>query len=308
MSPIIIKPDVEVNELFLRESDLIVPCCSAPTGARKTTRLIDRAVDRVRGGERVMYVAPTKALADQTALNIRDSGVKVRVVHEDVQSHPTGWLVDYVRTAEGERPQVICTTHAALPYLRDIDRGDWHLYVDEALQVVRMEEWCLPLTNHLFLEHISDDLSEVRGRFARLRIREGHRPRVEDRTRTGDEMLVVVREGFRLLASDVWDTWASVDGLHKLIAGSREHLTLHSTMRPEVLADWASVLVVGACLEDTAMHRVWSRVGVSFVQDEAFLASLAYAEHPVGPTMSVRYATEVDATKNLLFARRKSLL
>ena len=119
-------------------SESRVNCCSSPIASGKTTGMIERAAELVHGGEKVLIVAPTKVLVDQIASDLGREDVLVASVHEDTQQHPTGWIIEHSRTDMGREPQAIITTHAALPYLLEMDdRTRWHLMVDEALQVVR---------------------------------------------------------------------------------------------------------------------------------------------------------------------------
>jgi hypothetical protein len=282
-------------------SESRVNCCSSPIASGKTTGMIERADELVDGGEKVLIVAPTKVLVDQIARDLGGEDVLVASVHEDTQRHPTGWIIEHSRTDMGREPQAIITTHAALPYLLEMDdRARWHLMVDEALQVVRAETRLLPITRRYVTDVV--EVGETVGRFSRLTPID--RKRVEEMSRMRDDMLAVLREPYRLLASEAWEVWVNADRFSSLRDGASDGvLDLHAAMRPDVLRGWASVLVAGACLEDTVMHRIWSSRGIAFVPDEKFCKRLNFAEHDCGLTMEVRCATSRRWSRQLLNTR-----
>jgi hypothetical protein len=275
---IVIRSDVEGNCLFLRDSPPFltgikpsgprVMYCSSPVGSRKTTRLIERAIRMVRDGARAMILAPTKRLVDQIArdLHERAEDLMVTSMHEDTHAHPTGWIIEHSRTDLGREPQVIVSTHAALPHLIGMDdRAGWHLMVDEALQVVRSPSWVLSADTHAVLtRHL--EVGEGWGSFRELPTT--CTETMKDLSRSDDDVLRIFREAFRLLGSDGWRRAVCGGGLDEMLAGTKRRLYIHSMLKPSVLEDWASVLIVGARLQDTPMHAIWSAAGVDFVRDD----------------------------------------
>ena len=61
------------------------------------------------------------------------------------------------------------------------------------------------------------------------------------------------------------------------------------------------MLIAGANLEDfLGLFALWSKMGVTFVQDEVFLEGLRYRRHTNGHLATVYYALDRNWSRHLL--------
>ena len=59
-------------------------------------------------------------------------------------------LADYVKDVPDEIQEIVIATHAVLPYIKHFENKDkWHVFVDEAMQVVRYQQHQIPHNHHL---------------------------------------------------------------------------------------------------------------------------------------------------------------
>ena len=146
----------------------------ALAGAGKTYQLA-RCADRVaRGGQKVLFVQPSKLLITKTIKDeIAPLGptYPVTPIHSDVTDNVIGTLVDHFKNA-GRGGEIVFVTHAALLRLPYAENGqDWFVIVDEVLAVDVFEELVLPDTHALLTDFL--DLIPTGATYARLIAREG---------------------------------------------------------------------------------------------------------------------------------------
>ncbi|SEP45432.1 Type III restriction enzyme, res subunit [Methylobacterium sp. ap11] len=133
---------------------------NTPAGSGKT-RACARYADRLaRGGQKVLFVQPTKHLITKTVaeeLQPLDPTYPVRAIHSDTCSKASvvAEAVAHFKNATADQGEVLFLTHACFLRLSYIERKrDWFLVMDEVPQVDQFEELRLPDTHHLITPHL----------------------------------------------------------------------------------------------------------------------------------------------------------
>lgn len=151
----------------------------ALAGAGKTRALALHADLLARCSQKVFFIQPSKLLINKTIedeLRKLDPRYPVKAIHGDTALETNSVVADLVAHFQQTRPggEILFATHAAfmrLPYIET--KGDWHLIVDEVLQVDVFEELNLPETHHLITPFL--ELQPDGPRYGRLLKREDAR-------------------------------------------------------------------------------------------------------------------------------------
>src|SRR6266511_5391578 len=120
---------------------MMVRYISAPCGAGKTKQIVNRACQLARDHQRVIVLQPTKNLIEKTIQQELMAHYFVPThygFHEDkVSGSVARALTRYFNEAE-DGGQIIFATHQVFPYIPYFaNKRDWHLIVDEEMQVLR---------------------------------------------------------------------------------------------------------------------------------------------------------------------------
>jgi hypothetical protein len=268
--------------------------CAAPCGPGETHQIINRACELVRTHNRVLILQPTRELIDRTVWEELHSGVnppQVRVFHRGTvgDGKVSKALADYFREAP-DIPEIVLATHQVLPHIKQFaSKGEWHVLIDEALQVVRYQQHRIPQTHNLITDHL--DVTQVNAIFGRVTVRDIALHEIA-RNEDGDEILETLADTSRILANKYWDSFVNLEQYERLKQGEGKVLAIHSVLKPEILAGFAGVFMAGANFEDSAIFKLWSEEGVEFEVDAEFANGLRYSRHPNGELVTIYYVTE----------------
>jgi cephalosporin hydroxylase len=91
----------------------------------------------------------------------------------------------------------------------------------------------------------------------------------------------------RMLTHKHREVFVNVEHYDRLLQGEGQKLTLYSVLKPSVVANFRSVLILAANFPDSAAYHFWSRAGVNFKEDTALKEQLRYTTHPNGEPLRV---------------------
>ena len=153
--------------------------------------------------------------------------------------------------------QIVFATHQVFPYIPHIaNKGDWHVLVDEELQILRHNCHQIPQTHALITDHI--ELVPYDSIYSRVLVRDLELL-AHARNKDGDELLERLRDTGKILCSKHWDTYVNTEQYDKLRNGRVKRLAFHSVLNWQLLAGFGSVFMAAANFEDTAVYRLWSQ-------------------------------------------------
>jgi hypothetical protein len=267
--------------------------CAASCGSGKTHQTINRACELVRTHNRVLILQPTRELIDRTVreeLQSRPNSPRVWVFHRGTvgDGNVSKALADYVREAP-DIPEIVLATHQVLPHIKLFaNKNEWHVLIDEALQVVRYQQHRIPQTHSLLTDHL--DVIEVNAIYGRVTVRDIGLHLIA-KNEDKDEIFETLADTSRILANRYWDSFVNLEQYERLKRGEGKVLAFHSILKPEILAGFAEVFMAGANFEDSAIFRIWGEK-VEFEPDTEFAKGLRYSEHPNGDLVTIYYVTE----------------
>jgi hypothetical protein len=267
---------------------------SAPCGSGKTHQIINRACELARSGERVLVLQPTKELIEKTVrdeLLTRGRPPRYHVFHGDiVEGAVAGAITNHFNVADAEG-QIVFATHAVLscvPYWAT--KREWHVLVDEDLQVLKHKSHQLPRTHSIITDHI--DLEPHNSIYGRVVVPDLKELREKGQNKDEDELLGQVAEAIRTPTNPLWESFVNIEHYEKLKNGLSKRLSIHSILKPSVLHGFGSVFVAGANFEETIQYRLWAQKGVRFTEDEDFQADLRFQSHRNGHLVDIHYAMD----------------
>jgi hypothetical protein len=278
---------------------------SALCGSGKTHHLINRAYELAKSGHRVLVLQPTIELIERTIeleLLTKPNHPKYKVFHRKKSGGSVASAISKHSKAGDELDgTIVFATHQVLPYIRYFaESSRWHVLMDEEMQVHACNQYVVPdthslLTDHLQLEPHKDVYSKITASDLEA---------IEDiaRNKRKDQVLEQFRSAAQILRNDNYESYVNTKQYGELLVGPHKTLTIHSVLNPSVLAGFGSVTMASALFEDSMIYKLWSKMGVNFIEDAALTDDLLFTEHEKGSLVTIFYAEESTWSRN----RRKS--
>ncbi len=285
------------TKIFCTEAQvntMIIKYVSAPSGGGKTHKIIARACKLAQEHERVMILQPTKELINKTVgeeLLARTNPPRYRMFHQDtvVGKSVAGELTKFFNEPD-DFVQIVFATHQVLPYIPFIaNKSDWHLLIDEEMQVLRYRCHRIPKTHSLITDHV--DLEPYNAIYSRVAVR--NRSSLENlaENRDKDEILEILADTIRALTNRHWRTYANTEQYQRLQREEVKLLAFHSMLDPKIIQGFGSVFMAAANFEDTAIYKLWSPTH-RFEKDQEFCEFLRFQTHTNGHLITIQYVTE----------------
>jgi hypothetical protein len=184
--------------------------------------------------------------------------------------------------------EVVFATHQVLPYIPFIaNKGDWHVLVDEELQVLRYRSHRIPKTHRLITDHI--ELEPYNAIYSQVVIKDRSVLEKTARNKDRDEILEILADTIRTLLNTNWNTYVNTEQYDRLRHREGKRLAFHSILDPEIMSGFGSVFMAAANFEDTAIYQLWRRTQ-AFELDEKFSNSLRFQAHTNGHLITIYYA------------------
>jgi hypothetical protein len=285
--------------------------CASPCGSGKTKNLVDRACGLVGKHQKVILLQPTIELIEKTVqeeLLTRTNPPLHQVFHKGrvgVGSVSRS-LADELQS-ENETPRIVFATHQVFPHIKHCgNKSEWHVLIDEELQVVRYKQHRLRQTHFLITEHL--DVTQVDATYGLVSSKDSRLQEIA-KNADEDELLGTLAATALVILNPNWQTFVNVQCFDRMKRGEGQTLGFHSILRPQILDGFASVLVVSANFEDSLMFRLWNQQGVKFEADPQFPKGLRYIQHSNGNLVTIRYASEQQWSKrrrNMAFGEEKA--
>lgn len=280
---------------MIQKSDArVVLSVSAPCGSGKTTAASQHAKRLAAQGQKTLLLQPTKELIDKTlSAHFADGAVRVRAIHTGLCDEPVAELVRHLREADPLKGEILLATHAAffrLPFIQN--RHRWHVVVDEAFA----PDWCEQLNlhdNHGLLTPLLR-IEPHDALYARLLPEIGCEGRLRKiaENEHGDDVNALLSTLAAKLLSPHAEVFTLEAQYQRLLARSGNRLALHAfaLTRPSIFDGFASVTVMSAAFDSTALHQLWTAEGVRFRPHRQIERALRYRTHSNGALLTVYYA------------------
>jgi hypothetical protein len=280
---------------------MIVRYISARCGAGKTKQIINRACELARHHKRVIVLQPTKQLIERTVqqeLRTHRFAPNYYVFHEDTVTGSVAREITRFLNETEDAGQIIFATHQVLPYIPYFaNKHDWHLIVDEEMQILRYRCHRIPKTHGLITDDI--ELADYNSIYSQVVSRNRRSLEGKGRNRDEDELLRHLSETIRILTNSNWLTYVNTEQYERLCRGEIKTLAFHSVLKPQLIHGFASVFMAAANFEDTALYGLWSQ-SMQFEPDHEFSRSLRFSQHENGDLITIYYAVGDQWSRKLL--------
>ena len=273
-------------------TNLNFKCVNAPCGSGKTTAAMHEA-DTITGlGQRVLIAQPSRQLVAETEKRLLD--FSRRPLHRfDTDTCGSGRvkaaLADHLMH-HAEPGQIVLTTHTALltlPYFHR--REDWHVIIDEIPSGHEGYQLNLAEEHRILTDHV-----EIRedGRsnavYHSMYPTEAGRQRLQgyvDNPRRDHFWSYLTPVAERLLHPD-WHVVTEASSYYGILdrdgLEGRDSVFCYADLKPEALAGFASVTLMGAWFEHSLLYRLWVRQGVVFEPHTRIQNRLLFQQHANG--------------------------
>lgn len=268
--------------------------CSAPCGSGKTRQVVQRACEFVAQDRKVLILQPTVELIEKTIqeeLITRPNPPLHKVFYKrKVGDGSVSRAIADELQGPNDVPRIIFAPHQAFPHIKHFgDKSEWHVLVDEELQVVRYKQHRIRQTHSLLTDHL--DVTPVDTTYGLASPKDSHLQEIA-KNADEDELLETLAGTALVIVNPNWRTFVNIQQFDRMKRGEGQILGFHSTLNTKIIDGFAGVLAVAANFEDTLMFRLWSRQGVEFEADTQFAKGLRYVQHPNGNLVTIRYASE----------------
>ena len=217
----------------------------------------------------MIIAQPTKDLIEKTVreeLTTLPNCPDYKVFHGDRVPAGSSVAKELVTYLKCDPAPLVFITHQVLhcmPYWHR--QQDWHLIIDEELQVYRCSSHQVPETHQLLTDHLRvERAGPIYGRVSVHDL-----PGIEKKAKnTGkDQLLAQISETLRVLLNEHHETFVDLEHYAKLLTGKSPKLTFYSILQPSVLKGFCSVFMAAANFADTAVYHLWSAAGIKFIED-----------------------------------------
>jgi hypothetical protein len=107
------------------------------------------------------------------------------------------------------------------------------------------------------------------------------------RERTEDKKLTRLREiAYQLLSNN----WLNMVNKKAWDAKPTDEFDLFCLLTGDIYKDFKEVYIAGACFDDSALFKWYSRQGITFEVDETIMQDMRYTQHPNGKELTVYYS------------------
>jgi hypothetical protein len=283
---------------------------SAPAGSGKTHAAVRYAVDRARLGEKVIIAQPSKRCIAEWFEHTHTyaeglSATPILVSRFDGNVCAAGHIVQEIvehMEGTGAGGEVMFMTHASLKLIADHGRAaDWHLIVDEIPAPDTFFAKHLP-NNHWFLTE-AIRWQDYSADCVRLIATDEQRLRQFALNKARDDIDAEFQDIAGCLLSPHYDVFAIRENLQRTLDGETERgkypLYLFALLQPTIFRAFRSVVIMGACFEESLLSILWGSQGVDFRPHAKLTGKLRFTEHGNGGRLEIRYLADDPWSKRL---------
>jgi hypothetical protein len=277
----------------------------ALAGSGKTTAAINYSLSQAELGAKIALVQPSTVLIDQTLDNLEKhnaNGVQIKKLHSDcVSGQVKNRIQDHLRAAAPGVGEILLITHQSflsLPYWHNAK--DWAIIIDEIPQCQSSWSAKLPVNHSTLTSHVV--LHAPENNYSFLSTKQGSEAEVQRMAECqySDDQDKLYRDVCDKLHNyTTWDTYAQVDSWNQVVTGAEmghQSLTTYSLLRPQSVAQYKSVTIMGAMITESVLYKLWSK-HVEFQQHDAISAKLSDQTHANGHLLTIKYMFENDWSK-----------
>lgn len=239
-------------------------------GGGKTSAAIQHMIKSVGKGERYILLQPSIILINQTAARFKEDGFTgpLVVIHSDNGTDPVAKRI-HAFLNDPDASGVLITTIQAWEGIKRRKVNEWHVIVDECIQIFRVSK--------ISSQHLKDELlqylefTEELDGYSKVKVRHGSYGSVkalEQKART-DSAFETFDETVKYLLLNN-KTWVRTDLYKQFNDGYAKALTFYHVASPSMLGGFKSVTIMSANFKHSELYLLWKYWGVQFKQRTGF--------------------------------------
>ena len=274
----------------------------AAAGTGKTYNMARRVASYVKVGSSFIIVMPTKKMADdiESELIKVDWSITVKKFHTDtVEGSVVSSIMRYLNEPL-EEAHVVVMTAPAFGLLRYFNNpGRWYIILDEVPSVFELFERTLPNNHSVFTDcvdpySIGPDLG-----YSYLDVIDETKLRNLRENTAHDDVDKIYQPLADRVLSDEYEVYVQNQNYKGLLAGENgeKKMLLFAVRRPKLLLRFKACLIMAAQFKETLLYKIWSRMGVTFIEEEDFKSDLNQTTHQNGCQVTFYYGYDQNWSK-----------
>lgn len=270
-------------------------CC----GAGKTYAIVRYIAEKVKAGQRFIFVEPTKKMLDDVEVDLRrvDPTIHIEKFYEGLtDSGVVQSVVEHFNNPPDINHVVLITARTLdlIPYFNR--PRDWDMVIDEAISVFDMFDPTISVNHRIFTDCIDLSMHGETQEYSEIIVRDDTKLKIIAENRYNDDVYKVFKEIATKVRSDDYVTYVLNSNFYNLLDRTQDtkKLLVFAVRRPKFLRNFSTVLVMAAQFKDTLMYKVWSRMGIDFIEHYELKFSLRKTGHDNGRLVDIRYGYEKD--------------
>ena len=274
----------------------------APAGAGKTYAMVRHVVKNVLAGKSYLIVMPTNKMVDDVESAIRKENPAITVVkfHGDVVD---GAVTDSVYghfNNPVDTSHVVIITAPCFEILKHVNRAqDFQFIMDEVISVFSLDDPTLPNNHHIFTDCVTLSSVGPETGYSGLVIVDKQKLRSLADNSSHDDVDKIFQPIARLVLSQDHQVYVLDSNYKSLLAGdaNTKKLLVFAVKKPTIMKEFASCLIMAAAFKETLLYKLWSRMGVEFIENLELKASLRLQSHQNGNLVKFYYGYDKDWSK-----------
>lgn len=257
----------------------------------------------------ILLVQPTKILLTATYKSFKAEypSLHVEMIHEDYSSitgqEPTsvsGEIIRYLKSPNPE-PHVLMITWEAFQRLEFVpNKSDWDLVVDEIPQSYDCFDGYFSQSHHHITNHL-ELMPYENATYSLLCAKNKNEIRRIAENKSKDQTWELFKKLAIRIKSPHWQNYVLTNSYNDLIDGGYENrkLTIFSFMKPSLFRHFNSVLIAGACFEESIFYKSFSNMGVVFKENKDIKKVLRYQRNQNSSKVTIYYSVDIPWSKRL---------
>jgi hypothetical protein len=276
---------------------------AGPTGSGKTYAATAFSCDRISKQIKTAIIQPTIRLCKQSVSDARGRFPELKPKITCIASRPgtnekvAGRINSYLNSRDPSG-ELLYITHAGFLRHEYWHRAkDWHLFIDEVIDVTYYRE--LRLKDHRDLLSGLFRLRPFSEKYSVLEaVDHGRLMQVLD-AMADDEIYEHFADLISRLLSPHWNLYVDTTLFARFEAGDVHRLEVHGLLHPSIFDPFASVTLMAANLTDSIMYKYFAEQGCTFNEHKAISRGLRYFEHTNGKQLVIKYLSDRKWSKTL---------
>jgi hypothetical protein len=302
---------------------------NAAAGAGKTYQAMKQAVEKAHKLKKnTVIVFKTNELIDEAWQDLKKFGkntlptIQLKRINGDhlginrsgaANKTVKAGILDYLQNYDPNAGGILFITESAFLDIQYWPKQScWHCILDEIPNVSADYQLRVPDNHRILTDHL--DLTPVTPSHSLISVKPGHENAVKSlaQNKNRDDITKYFTDLAQKIISPNYDVHVLDKNYNRIVnddtVGGSYRLQAFSTLKPSIFGsgstkskmnddgtvfsfvnEFASVTIMGACLDKSMMYAIWQQMGISFEPHAEITSGLRYQHHTCGDRLEIRY-------------------